>query len=363
MRRTARIGVIILAAAVLSIAGVGSALAYDETAGTVQTSPVDEATCGGCHDPFAGDAGWPTGVHGGYTITTSKCAECHVVHDAPTDSSMLLPAATIKATCETCHDGTQGRGVYGAIAARGVASDVKSGHRIDITNVVPGGDAGDGGDATMTFSGESNYLTCTDCHSPHASNTVDAFIGDRTRAADEKKAPIVASSRLLKQNPGGFATAITEYGSDWCLACHQGRAYAIPGVHNHPSDFGAGAFTYSNVAILNSDDPTTVTVLGSLGGSNRGYLMPWVSATDTRTAEQIGHLPICQQCHEDARDVGTLSFDGDTGDAAAFSRPLDGTSAGNPRFQNFPHESTNPKLLVETKDDLCLNCHTAGQLN
>jgi predicted CXXCH cytochrome family protein len=34
----------------------------------------------------------------------------------------------------------------------------------------------------------------------------------------------------------------------------------------------------------------------------------------------------------------------------------------NPRFQNFPHETENPQLLVETDDDLCLNCHTPANL-
>ena len=34
----------------------------------------------------------------------------------------------------------------------------------------------------------------------------------------------------------------------------------------------------------------------------------------------------------------------------------------NPTFQNFPHETENPNMLVETNDDLCLNCHPATAL-
>jgi hypothetical protein len=46
--------------------------------------------------------------------------------------------------------------------------------------------------------------------------------------------------------------------------------------------------------------------------------------------------------------------------AAPLVASLDGASAsGNPRFQNFPHETQNEHLLVETADDLCLNCHPA----
>jgi len=81
-----------------------------------------------------------------------------------------------------------------------------------------------------------------------------------------------------------------------------------------------------------------------------------------RTAQQTGHKPICQQCHEDSRFVGVLS---DTGaDAATFTvSASDGTSStDDPRFQNFPHETLNAKMLVETNDDLCLNCHTSSQL-
>ncbi len=37
-------------------------------------------------------------------------------------------------------------------------------------------------------------------------------------------------------------------------------------------------------------------------------------------------------------------------------------SSDNPRFQNFPHETQNDTMLVESDDDLCLNCHPQSQL-
>jgi hypothetical protein len=51
-------------------------------------------------------------------------------------------------------------------------------------------------------------------------------------------------------------------------------------------------------------------------------------------------------------------------DAATFTIPAaDGTtSSDDPRFQDFPHETVNPSMLVETNDDLCLNCHTPSSL-
>jgi hypothetical protein len=49
---------------------------------------------------------------------------------------------------------------------------------------------------------------------------------------------------------------------------------------------------------------------------------------------------------------------GNTGHAATFTVSLDGTvTTSNPRFQNFPHETVNQHMLVETGDNLCLNCH------
>ena len=97
-------------------------------------------------------------------------------------------------------------------------------------------------------------------------------------------------------------------------------------------------------------------------GMNRGYLMPYPRTTGA--GGQDGHAPICQQCHEDSRNVGNLSPDG----ATARSAPMvitseDGSSTtDNPRYQNFPHETVNRKMLVETGDNLCLNCHPSGML-
>ena len=69
-------------------------------------------------------------------------------------------------------------------------------------------------------------------------------------------------------------------------------------------------------------------------------------------------MPICQQCHEDSRFVGNMA--GAEASAAPLVPGLDGSAVNaNPRFQNFPHETQNEHLLVETGDDLCLNCHVS----
>jgi predicted CXXCH cytochrome family protein len=359
--------------------GATVAQAYDENQPLPPFTGVHrgavESECKTCHPSGRGDCFFchigtrepegGKGPHGLYATTTNRCASCHEAHDA--NGATLLPAATVSASCATCHDGTGGGGVYGTIVSRGLT--VGAQHRVDQVSSVPGGDAATGGSAAFTFGGPGGTLSCSDCHSPHDSNTVAPFEHERRRTIHDvmgwngNPANSFPTNRLLRQKPANAATAVASYGSDWCLACHAGRN-AGGAVHNHPVDSlatNATPFIYNSVAILNSNDLTAVTVLGTMGYTNRGYLMPY-----PRTAQQAGHAPICQQCHEDSRSVGALSAAGNEGDAATYVTNSDMTtlsvSADNPRFQNFPHETVNAKMTVETDDDLCLNCHPTTAL-
>jgi predicted CXXCH cytochrome family protein len=349
--------------------------------------------CADCHGDEPGgaaegyDQGNFQGPHGGYTTGTTKCSNCHTVHMAASNL-VLLPEPTIVATCFSCHDGTGGWGVYGTIEAR-TGSAPGGGHSYEQTSAIPGGDGTTGGTSTRAFKGPGGTLICTDCHSPHGADTVAAFKGDRRRLRYDH--PSITSDRILKREPTGATTATAEYGSDWCASCHNGRTSGGM-VMNHPVDSSletSTPFTYRNVAVLASEDPTSATIMSSLGGiyapggtfahdwpadvdptGNRGYLMPY-----PRTTEQAGHAPICQQCHEDSRDVGSLVGDGDIGDATPTlvakgdgvdwdSGPSTWTASptDNPYFQNFPHETQNDFMLVEQDDDLCFNCHPVSVL-
>lgn len=318
--------------------------------------------CLDCHGPplFGATPQFGAGPHAGYTTGSERCGLCHNVHDAAASGFALLPRSTVTAVCNTCHDGTGGKGVYYTILAR-TGRAAGGMHSVDETNVIPGGSATTGGSLTATFAGPSGTMTCTDCHNPHDANTVAEFIGDRRRVPYTTTAreswQVVSSDRLLKAHPNSVVTTVTDYGSDWCLACHKGRM-SQGSVHNHPVDakvLRSDSFTYQNAAVLASDATTTTTVMGSLGGTNRGYLMP-----DPRTSQQGTHGPLCQQCHSDTRStVGTMT--GSAAGAQPFSVSLDGTVAATyPRFQNFPHETENAELLVETGDSLCANCHAIG---
>jgi hypothetical protein len=342
-------------------------LAFDETTSTMPVA--DAAHCEGCHSPWpdATQGGDPYGVHAGYTTTTFKCQSCHSVHAADPAGSVLLPGATITDDCNTCHDGTGGQGVYGVVKAR-LNVDPASGHRTETTTTVPGGDIATGGGSDMSFAGRGGTLTCTDCHSPHGAGTVAAFPSGRRRAGASITAYV--SSKLLKQRPGNATETVTEYGSDWCLGCHRGRS-STGVVHNHPAETTATAapstaYVYRNAPILASDLVTNSTVLGQLGATNKGFLMPYPRTTGD--GGQSGHFPLCQQCHADPRYPGVLNADG-TAQAATyittaptFGQPDGGTATDNPLFQTFPHEATSTAMLVQQNDALCLDCHPPGQL-
>ena len=341
-------GLFIACVLVAVVAIAAPASAYDEV-----SSGKSCIECHGVDNPASSNESF--GPHSGYLTTTNKCAACHTVHNAPAGGILLLPAATIKGTCQTCHDGTAGGGVYGVLAARIPAVTVAAAHRVIDTNpgtitTIPGG-ASDGSDSTFTFSGEGGNLTCTDCHAPHSASVVDSFTGDRARAYPQYQliGPVVTSSRLLRQQPVSATTSTTKYGSDWCGGCHVGRLSGSGMPNNHPVESSANppaagsVYIYENVALFGGGT-------GTLGQSNLGYKM-----ADPRVGEQVGHDPICQQCHEDARNV----------DAAFSITDTDGqVVTDNPRFQTFPHESPIARFLVEdgTTDGFCLNCHSPSQL-
>jgi len=319
--------------------------------GTGTTEPFNLFDCDQCH---AVDSQAPpadgSGPHGNYTTTTSKCAVCHDVHNAPAGGILLLRGATVSAACLTCHDGTQsGIGPYDTIEAHG--GTVVAQHRTDTTNVIPGG--------TTNLTGS---LGCSDCHSVHGANTVAAFLRDSgfsgttyIGGADA----YVTSGCLLRADVNGASVA--EYGALWCAACHDKRHSNSTTTINHPvddtADWGYGDVV--STVTLNSWRAGPYDGFGNaigMGRTNGGYIMA-PAAEDGDGRVETRRDPMCQQCHEDARTVTeTFSADYTYRGTDPWNTPI------NPEFVTFPHQTTNASMLVETYDDLCLNCHPTSGL-
>jgi hypothetical protein len=114
--RLTRAGIIAIISACVALGAASAAFAYPSDTG-------DPLACADCHGREGSEstetvAATRKGPHGGYTAGTSKCKTCHSVHDAPAGGILLLPEATVEATCKSCHDGTGGAAVYGVIKAR-----------------------------------------------------------------------------------------------------------------------------------------------------------------------------------------------------------------------------------------------------
>jgi hypothetical protein len=102
-------------------------------------------------------------------------------------------------------------------------------------------------------------------------------------------------------------------------------------------------------------DPGVGHAVG-MGRTNGGYLMvPVPTSGDGRV--EARRAPMCQQCHEDAREVeNVFSADYTHRGTDPWNLPV------NPEFTTFPHQTTNPCMTVERGDDLCMNCHETSSL-
>jgi predicted CXXCH cytochrome family protein len=332
---------IALAALLLVFVLPAYAHAYDDWA--TAPDPWTWANCDTCHAPTGagGSETWDgAGPHSGYVSTSNKCKLCHAVHNAPAGSVLLLRGPTVAQTCLLCHDGTATRtyGPYRSLEAHGGA--VVSEHSYEITGIVPGG-----------TNNLDHDLYCSDCHSVHGANTVTPFITDSTRAWD---LGLDETDNLLRRDVNGQTVA--EYGAQWCAACHDLRHSTNTGsIRNHPvnddSAWGYGdVVTTVSAASLRYENNGTDSAIG-MGQTNAPYIMgPVPPSGDGHVTEANRRRPMCQQCHEDSRDVEEIYA------ADVFSPNT--SPYLNPAFLTFPHQATSRYFLVEENDDLCLNCHT-----
>jgi hypothetical protein len=324
--------------------------------------------------------------HGGYSATTDYCLQCHSVHNA-TDEYSLLASASVTATCQTCH-AVGGVAPSGAIdpGMPGVEAPVslraayevtggarRSGHAIGSNLSLTvfsnktitesgwayGGFSATGwssstaaGPGTATAGGGGLY--CGDCHTPH---------GDFGQLVNSQY----------------YRTSIGAPVDDLAVATWaEGAAYTING--------GATRYLHKDAdpaGVWESCTATSPAPIAGLPDTNCSYL----TATDTEGEsaylygykllseypnhswsdepvswgmEMYGHdsAQWCGRCHDLATpsQYGGTVHSHPTGCTSCHGNPNDATST------DFPHTSTFQSLLKDYPDLLCINCHTAGSL-
>lgn len=187
--------------------------------------------------PEAAEA-W-TNPHGNYSDMTDVCAACHRTHTAVGPG--LIVASTVRALCDTCHEGYQGSDYdveNGTIMNGGAntpslagpfsaSAGSTSSHLIETPRnplYVPGGP-----------SASSTPLTCVSCHSPHGSSNYRMFRSPIEWNGLNVDVPNFTATLI---NPLGAETVTYQTGSvAACTACHtdygQGDGGSYSDGHRH----------------------------------------------------------------------------------------------------------------------------------
>lgn len=147
--------------------------------------------------------------HGGYTSTTNKCASCHSVHSAYTESAVMggapsmLLATSVADACTYCHIDANARSdvkIYGGVASNYNGS-------ADSTVVA-------GAHRSNRVSGVETGVSCSKCHTVHGTSskmTGNAYL-------DASLLSKVDSSTVPFENNPADTPEIAL--SKWCVQCH-----------------------------------------------------------------------------------------------------------------------------------------------
>ena len=270
--------------------------------------------------------------HGGFVSTSDYCEQCHDLHNAAAGYQLLKYGSQSEKTevCDACHN-PGGPGALPAFARpyyEVATASVKATHRPTMTLAADSGSSTLGIGTSSFFS--SDQPLCFACHSPHDNDTVIPYTDDNSDTA---------TSHLLRKGgegtrflPGSGSVAVDSYGGDWCADCHNLNA-GMGGTNHQVNTLG---LTYASA---------------SLARSSGAFVMSPVNEANTLSPD--GRTwPICQFCHEDSRQV--WDHLGDAISPFAFTT--------NPVFNAFPHEGDINGFRIESKDDLCLNCHDTPDL-
>lgn len=251
------------------------------------------ALCTTCHDM----AGWETSAHAcssrtvPLTVTNgdplpfrslsdNACLSCHLAHNAPHRAQLLYdrPAQL----CITCHDGIGGPSILPVV-------DQRYGHRIN--RLV------DERRRPEDRAWGSRFVTCTDCHNPHAA-AKDLFKLVPTLA---NQGPLIPPA--LREVPGvtlsGAPIERAFYYYEVCFRCHSDRPVLVANrIIRQQDDFGNIRRQFLPTAA--SAHPV---VFPSRATDEVPSLLPAL-----RTRRMIS----CQECHNNPNGIsaGGMEVDG-----------------------------------------------------
>ena len=253
--------------------------------------------------------------HGGYTLTTDACAQCHASHSAPGPNltAYASPSATL---CFSCHDGsTNPDGTPRAV------NDTKLQYAITPTSPDnnPATSSYYRHDATVAtthtsadlneFGGVANrHNECTDCHDSHSATdapSTETAAGWTTPGQQTGISGVSAvngtagTAPVYTLQPTGATPVSLEY--QLCLKCHSGFTNLLPQTAG-----AASTWALDKGVELNPANRSTHPIEGP--GSNRTPAMraslAGTSAYKLWTFTETSTIR-CLNCHGDSRKAIT----------------------------------------------------------
>lgn len=255
-----------------------------------------------------------TSPHTGFGATTDYCISCHDIHEASGDY-VLTRASTVTGVCGTCH------GLFGAAAPGNVPA---------VWGNPPGNMAGT--DPTASTKAAYKY------------GFSGGMTGGQMDAVPGHSLGVMMGGTVARSSdtiPGGSVD----------LKVMTSGQYGGPteGLYG-----GESTTTFSGTAGLYcASCHTPHSELGQvITGSKLLSKQPNHSTTSPAASDEYS---FCIKCHDKRDDVGVEQ----NHPAQAYCLTCHANKAGE---SDFPHSSSNQRILFEEPDALCLICHSGATL-
>jgi len=300
--------------------GYGDFLVMDNREGRLCLMCHDVRNWGSCSHNLstarwngAGPNPWP------YTpyedVHTNACANCHTMHDAGGPEHLLYYLKEAD-TCYSCHNGS--------VAPKDLRRDFESPFRHRVEAAIGSRPKPTGREYRVTRSG------CTDCHNPHAANTMDGVKPNVSGA--------LAGVSGMSATGGIMSEARYEY--EVCYKCHSAAAeYSVTRLIRRDRMFSSlrdkfnpsaasfhpvqGVGRNANVPSLipplspsslvsctdchRTDSAGPNAVMGPHGSKNR-FLLALPYQTGDMVTESQQAYALCYECHDRMSIISDRSF-------------------------------------------------------